>query len=122
MEKMQTSNETTDLELKALDQFYGSQNWYKGYLGVLLTDGIKYISDNGYGWLVSDVSVIAKKLEKKEPFLSIRLLLENENKARIEITDGNDRVLYTQKLEYTDAKRELSLYFTDNILMLAREY
>jgi len=39
--------EKPDLELKALNEFIGTQNYYR-YMGVLLTDGVKYIMENGY--------------------------------------------------------------------------
>lgn len=40
----------------------------------------------------------------------------------MEITDGNDNVLYRQNYDYTDAKRDLTLFYADNVLMLSGEY
>ena len=38
------------------------------------------------------------------------------------VNEGNDKRLYTQEYDYTDAKQELTLFFTDGVLMLSGEY
>jgi len=114
--------DTDDLELKDLGNFYGTQEYHQGFLGVLLTDGVAYISNNGYSWFVTDaISVIRTKL-KDEEFLSIKLILLDGSRAKMVITDGNDKTLYEQDYLYTDAKRSLNLFYTDNVLMLSGEY
>ena len=113
-------NITDDLELTGLEQFTGTQNYYN-VLNVNVTDGVKYVMDNGYSWFVTDaISVIITDLKEQE-FLSIDLVLDGD-KGKMVITDGNKNILYTQNYDYTDAKRELKLFFTDNVLMLNREY
>lgn len=111
-----------DLELKELNQFSGKENYYK-VLGANVTDGIGYIMENGYSWLVTDFIVVAKMLPelKKEEFLCIEFKLKDSQGIMI-VTDGNDKVLYIQEYKYTNVKRELKLFFTDNVLMLAGEY
>lgn len=109
-----------DLELKELEQFCGTEQYHK-VMGLNATDGVAYIMQNGYSWFVTDaVAVIRTKLAGQE-FLSIKLEV-NDSKAKMLITDGNDLILYTQDYEYTDAKRNLSLYCTDGVLMLNSEY
>ena len=108
-----------DKELKDLNQFYGTEHYYN-VMGANVTDGVKYIMDNGYSWFVTDMLVILK-MKIREPFCSVKLKVE-DSKAEAIITDGNDNKLYSQKYEYTDAKRDLELYFTDNVLMLSNEY
>jgi hypothetical protein len=126
---MQPETETKpDLELRDLEAFYATQNYYK-YMGVLLTDGIKYIAENGYSWFVTDaVAVIVahpkiRRYLARDNFLTIRLKLnKKENSAQMVFEDGNYKKLYVQKYKITDAKRELTLFFCDNVLMLASEY
>ena len=113
--------EEIDLELKELNYFFGTEQYHKGFLGVNLTDGVFYVQENGYAWFISDVISVIKTKLKNEEFLSIKLNL-NGNKAEMSITDGNENVLYTQKYEWTDAKKELHFYFADNVLMLDSEY
>lgn len=109
-----------DLELKQLNNFYGTEQYYD-VLGILVTDGVKYIMDNGYSWFVTDsIAVIITKF-KNSDFLAVKLKI-NDNKAVMNIEDGNYNILYTQKYDYTNCKRDLILYYTNNVLMLNKEY
>lgn len=119
-EKM--TNKKNDLELKDLGQYYGTTQYYN-VMGANVTDGVGYIMQNGYGWFVTDMVVMLKmddKLKGQE-FLAVKLKVK-DNKATATIEDGNGDVLYTQKYDYTDAKRDLTLYYTNNVLMLSGEY
>ena len=118
------SNQQPDLELKALPQFIGTQEYFRGWLGALLTDGVKYLSDNGYAWFVTDALSVIKTAPKfrGEAFLTVELHLADDHEADLVITDGNDHELYRQHYEFTDAKKDLKLYFIGNVLMLASEY
>ena len=117
---METKTETIDLELKDLDQFYGTQG-YINVMGINVTDGVAYVMKNGYSWLITDSIAVIKMKLKQEPFLSIKLKL-NGTKAEMIITDGDCETLYTQKYEYTNAKTEIKMFCTNGVLMLCREY
>jgi len=93
-----------DLKLKDLGQYYCSEN-YINVMGMNVTDGIAYIMQNGYSWFVTDAIIILRLQLKNEPFCCIKLEL-NGSEAKTIITDGNDKVLYTQDYKFTDAKRE----------------
>lgn len=118
-----------DLELKALHQFNGTTKYYE-YTGTNITDGIVYIMNNGYSWLVSDAiftiyfDIRIKEHLKKDKFLVIRLKVNRENKtAKLTFEDGNNNVLVYHIYDYTDAKvDELVLFYVDGVLMLANEY
>ena len=112
----------TDLELRQLEQYHGTEQ-YHNMMGVKITDGVKYIMEQGYGWLVTDFIVVAKlKPElRTQEFLTVTLKLEN-NKAEMIVTDGNEKTLYTQKYVLTDAKRNFTMYYEGDVLMLAGEY
>jgi hypothetical protein len=113
-----------DLTLKDLGQYYGSQEWQRDRLtGVLLTDGVRYIMENGYSWFVSDALPVLKENEAKgEAFQVVGLKLGPRKEADLTIGDGNDHQLYKKHIGYTDAKAKPKLYFTDNVLMLSGEY
>jgi len=119
--------EQPDLELKRLGEFTGTENWYKTTGGILITDGVKYICDNGYAWFVDDaIAVIIthpkiREYLKKEDFLVIKLRLKDST-ADMTIEDGRGRVLYKQHYEYTDAKRDLDLFYSGGVLCLPSEY
>jgi len=115
-----------DLELKELEACIGTEHYYNLH-GVFITDGIKYIMENGYSWFITD-SIANIKLNNrikeyldKDWFLTIKLNVE-DNKAVVTYEDGNDHIIYKQRYEYTDAKRNITLYYTDNALMLNNEY
>lgn len=116
-----------DLKLRGLNSFIGTTKYYR-YHGVLLTDGVKYIMENGYSWFVTD-AIIVIKMHKRireylrhEDFLTIKLTNLKDHECDMIITNGNDKVLYKHHYELTDAERELKLFFTGNVLMLASEY
>ena len=72
---------TNNLELPGLEQFCGTEHYYKVWLGVNATDGAKYLMDNGYSWLVTDAISVIKidpKL-KNQDFLVIELKLYFQN-------------------------------------------
>jgi hypothetical protein len=112
-----------DLTLKALDHHIGTEHYYNVF-GVNVTDSVKYVMNNGYSWFVTD-AIAALKFKPKlrrEPFLTVQLQLTEDHKADMTIIDGNENKLYTQHYEFTDAKRDLTLYFIDNVLLLNSEY
>ena len=110
-----------DLELKELPYFTGTSG-YQNYFGVNLTDGVLYVMNNGYHWFVSDMVVILAMRLRSEPFCSVKLKLGDNSSAVASIEDGNGKVLHEQSYSYTDAKRELTLFYTDGVLMLSSEY
>ena len=115
-------DEKEDLELRNLNQYTGSENVYRIFLGALATEGIIYIMENGYSWFVTDaLSVIAVKFPKKQ-FLIITLNVNNDKTADMIIKDEQNRVLYKQHYEWTDAKRNLKLFYVDGVIMLSSEY
>lgn len=112
------------MERIELEQFNGTEQYYKGFLGVLNTDGVQYLALNGASWLVTDISSIVrlKTNVKDEEFVAIKVIVEN-SEAVAEYSDGNGKLLYLQKYAYTDlSEGEYKFYFTDNVLMLAGEY
>lgn len=110
-----------DLELKDLDSFCGTQSYHslKPLFKTVATDGVAYIMDNGYSWLVTDaLAVIEADLNAE--FLVIKLKLGD--KAVMLITDGDNKILYKQEYEFTDVKKEVKLFVADGVIMLSGEY
>ena len=112
-----------DLKLTELGYFSGTEQYHK-VLNTNVTDGIKYIMDNGYSWLVTDmlIAIMGTPKLSQEEFIAIKLKVA-EHKAVVTVEDGNNNILYTQRYDYTDAEvKELMLFLTDNVLMLSGEY
>lgn len=113
-----------NLNLDDLSHFTGTIQYYN-VMGFNVTDGINYIMECGYSWFITDfLSLIATNHKglKSQEFLSINLKLLENKKAKMRVTDGNNNILYEQKYEYTNALKELNLYFTNKVLLLAQEY
>ena len=109
-----------DLTLPALSNFYGTEHYYDIW-GIRITDGIKYIMDNGYSWFVTDaLAVIRYKLRDAE-FLVVRLANLKNNECDLIIEDDG-RVLHKQHYNYTDAEIEFKLWYVGGVLMLPSEY
>jgi hypothetical protein len=63
-------------------------------MGANITDGAKYVMENGYSWFITDAIVVMKLKLKDQPFLSVKLKNLEGNKAKMVITDGNGHELY----------------------------
>lgn len=79
---------------------------------------------NGYAWAGTDACVILKGHQKvmKEKFVAVKLQLPGSATARIVHDDSNVNVLDTQKYEWTNVKREFTMYYADGVFMLSGEY
>ncbi len=123
---METQQIKDDLDLKDLSSFTGTEQYHKIslYPNVNLTDGIVYIMKNGHSWFITDMLAVVRTKEeiRKEDFLSIKLVITEDNTAIAKITDGNEKVLYEQEYKWTNGKKNLNLFFTNNVLMLSQEY
>lgn len=91
----------------------------------LLTDGAIFLCDNGAAWLIDIIMSVFKKW-KNEEFVSVKLKVK-DNSGVVTLDDGNGKIIYTQKIEYTDAKFDLNLYVcnyegSEPVIMLTSEY
>ena len=107
-----------------LPQFTGTEGYTKYHGGLLLTDGVVYLAQNaGCFWLLDIIwSVQHKATIKKEEFQSWKCTAK-DGKAVVECTDGNNNVLYTQKVSSTDFPLdEVKMYLTNGVILLTSEY
>jgi hypothetical protein len=111
-----------DLALRDLGQFTGTESYHM-VLGFKVTDGILYLTQNGYAWVITDTLAVIKCRPdlRAQPFLAIKLKVKN-SEADVTIEDGNDKEFYRQHYDFTDAKRDLILFFEDGVLLLATEH
>lgn len=90
--------------LKELKHFTGSENFYKDYLGVILTDGIKTFCElcSCY-WLITDTaSVLMTNFLNKEDFIVIKIKVNDNKSAVVTLEDGNNNKLYSQNYKKID--------------------
>ena len=113
--------------LNHLEQFYGTQYYYPLWPKVFLTDGAKFLAQEAACyWLMDAISSHLQRLPKEETFVSSKLTVDN-GKARLNIEDGNNRILATQQIPYTDFPLEEIMLFACRdekhwVIMLPSEY
>ena len=119
---------TKTLNAADLAQFTGNENWYRHAINraVLFTDGAKFVADQaGAYWLLDEIALIQPhdKRIAPEDFQVWKLTVNADQTAVLTCEDGNGNVVYTKLIEYTDFPPEgITLYFTNNTILLPREY
>ena len=122
---MTNTSKLTEFNLR---QFTGSENWYRHGINrnVLFTDGAKFVADEGRAYWLLDAIAICQRYEKRvsdEEFQVWKLKVNADRTASLVCDDGNDNIVYTQHIEFTDFPLdEIKLYFTDNTILLPSEY
>jgi hypothetical protein len=122
---MQINNPFTAGEL---DQFTGTENWYRHFLNrdVLFTDGAKYLAERaGAFWLLDEIA-IAQRFQPSvsvEDFQAWKLNVRVDHSATLCCEDGNGHAVFGKEITFTDFPLpEITLYFTDGVILLPSEY
>lgn len=108
-----------------LEQFTGTENWYKHALsGYVYTDGVKYLAEKAEAyWLIDKILIITRYKKKLQEWRSWILTVNQDKTAMLECGDGNDNSLYKEKLDYTDFPlNKVEIWFTNGTLFLPSEY
>jgi len=111
----------------ALRQFTGSENWYRHSTNpeVLYTDGAKFVADQGGAYWLLDIIAVSQRVPavKAEEFQVWKLLVNLDRTATVYCEDGNNNVVYSQAIAYTDFPLfNLMLYFANRVIHLPSEY
>jgi hypothetical protein len=115
----------TDADLR---QFTGSENWYRHALvkRIVFTDGAKHVADAGGAyWLLDEIAVAQQYLKAvaDQPFQAWKLIVSADHSAWLTCEDGNANAVFRKAIEFTDFPlREITLWFTDNTILLPSEY
>ena len=119
---------TKTLTKADLRQFSGSETWYRHALNraVLFTDGAKHVADAGGAYWLLDEIALAQRYKKKvaaEEFQLWKLTVKDDHTARLTCENGNGQKVFSKKIEFTDFPLdEITLYFTNNTILLPSEY
>jgi hypothetical protein len=122
MTKMNEAQLTT-----ALKQYTGTETWFRHeiFRFFTYTQGVQFLAEQaGAYWLIDLILGLQHESAavNKEPFQLWKLETEN-NSGKLTCEDGNGSAVYSQVIEYTDFPlKEISLYFTDSVLLLPTEY
>ncbi|MES2648086.1 MAG: hypothetical protein V4717_14510 [Bacteroidota bacterium] len=109
-----------------LAAFTGTTKWFKHPLfGKLYTEGVKHMAETfGAYWLI-DVVFSHQLLSKvkNEAFQTWTLKRITGNSFIVVATDGNENIIASQQIPFSDFNADvLTLFYTDDVLMLPSEY
>ncbi len=107
-----------------LQQFTGTERYYRNFTGLLYTDGIQYLADkaNSY-WLIDLVGSYQYKY-KNVPFQFWELNKNQDKSADITMKEDADQPnIIKQHIPYTDFPLNyFSFYCINNVMLLKTEY
>jgi hypothetical protein len=111
----------------ALDQFTGSTQYYRHWLGTLYTDGVRFLAENaGAYWLLNAISSHqpqATKDERLREFQVWSLEIHEDHSADLICLRDTDDEAFRQHIEYTDfPEMDCKLYVRNNVILLPSEY
>lgn len=106
-----------------LKEYTGTGNYYKYMLGMLHTDGVKALCEQFECWWFLDIVCSYQQDLKEEPFQVWALGVNEDGTAVVLCTDGNNKVLKSQSIIFTDFKaKEATVWCVDGIVLLPSEY
>jgi hypothetical protein len=119
----------TPMTMSELQHFTGTERWFRHSLapGVTYTEGAQYVAERAGAYWLLDKIAISNKFDDKlkgEEFQVWKLQRDAEgNGANLIVEDGNDNIVHTERIEYTDFPLpEFTFWFVDDVIMLPREY
>ena len=122
---MQTTEDHSARLRADLVAFIGTENWHRHPTqSVDAAHGRcrLFRGNRGLWWFLDIVATEVMRFHRMKPFLVIDLDV-NDGKAEIRVSDGNDAVLFTRHIHFTDAPEGLwRFYLTDNVMLLPSEY
>jgi hypothetical protein len=63
-----------------------------------------------------------EKAVSAEGFQIWKLTVREDRTASLVCSDGNDKIVYAQHIDFTDFPLEVKLYFANNVIHLPSEY
>jgi len=110
-----------------LRQFTGTENIYRHALvrRIRYTDGVQYLAEAGQAYWLLD-AIACAQLEPEiaaEGFQLWTLTVHGDHSADLRCTDGDGNEIKLERIRFTDFPlKSISLYCTDNTVLLPSEY
>lgn len=108
-------------------QFSGTEQYFKNQSmpDVVYTDGVKHLLETRECYWLGQLIVSNYKwntLLKDQPFITCELTTDS-SEGTVVFTDGNDTILYEEKIPFTDfPDKGVSIWLVDGVLLLPSEY
>ena len=104
-----------------LRHFTGTESYHRYLGGVVLTDGVKYFAETAGAFWLMDILATQPEI-KSLPFGHVTLDVQ-DGQADLVVTDGNDAVEYTRKIDFTDCPEGIwQFYIIEGVILLPSEY
>ncbi|MBY0562507.1 DUF6876 family protein [Hyphomicrobium sp.] len=123
----QSNPKANKLTASDLAQFTGTEHLYQHSLArrICYTDGAQYLALAGEAyWLIDKIA--CAQLERRyvqHEFQVWTLTVNDDRSAHLVCTDGNLATISAERIEFTDFPLpEISLYLTNNTILLPTEY
>ena len=116
------------LSQAALQQFTGTEQWYRHGMArdVLYTDGVRYVAEvGGAYWLIDEIAFAQRGVKgvAAEEFQHWKLTVNADRTALLTCDDGNDRIVFAKRIEYTDFPLDqIRFYVANKTILLPSEY
>ena len=108
---------------ETLRQHNCSDEFFKYNFGMIITEGAKALADNFHCYWFLDVIASYQPQLRKEGFQVWTLTKYDDDSCLIRCTDGNDRQLKSQEVDYTDfAATSATLWVEHNVILLPSEH
>ena len=112
--------------LQGLNGFYGTEGYHQLTLPPLkATDGVKYLCDSAECYWLMDI-IHSYQAEKKVARASMQvwiLTVKEDKSAVVIMTDGDEKELIRQEIEYTTFPLDtIKLYCMNDVILLPGEY
>ena len=110
-----------------LNQFTGTENYYRVMPRLVITDGVQYLASRANCfWLISTIYSHLTTNPIRSAFVVARLTVSGKT-ADLVLDDGNDQIICEQHIEYTDFPLDaISIYCSYQektwVLLLPSEY
>jgi hypothetical protein len=107
------------------NEFMGTESYYSYMFGMVLTDGVKAIADEEkcYWFLDAIASYQLEEKFKNQEFQVWKIERIAGTKFKLSATDGNNNVLVTQDIEYSDFFfQECTIWKEEKVLLLPSEH
>ena len=111
------------LTTQNLAQFIGTEFWYRiPGTKITYTDGVKHVAGEGNAYWLIDL-IVSHQGALKDQYFQVWKLRVSDNQGKITCTDGNENFLMSQEIPFTDFPLpEVTLWLTDNVILLPSEY
>jgi hypothetical protein len=111
-----------------LAQFTGTEQWYRHTLGILYTDGVRHVAQQGGAyWLIDAIASWQFESDVRDDAMLQeiqfwKLVVNEDCSAVLTCERDTDDVAVTQNIPFTDFPlRSIRLFLEDGVLMLPSE-